>query len=74
MNNPCETCITRAMCKHKFTQFRNWYIKNYDTSSANSVIKFSNFISCGILIDFFNDANQEDVNQVRIFYGLSPYK
>jgi hypothetical protein len=59
--NPCIVCIVRPICVATFY--------------GDSVLDFSyNHKKCPLAIKFLDNANQEQVNELRILYGLEPYK
>lgn len=63
--HPCKNCIVLAPCKIRFKRF----IFMKDTS----VINFAHD-DCKLLDEYLYDATQEEINEVRIFFGLEPYK
>lgn len=61
METPCSVCIVQAICVATF--------------KGNSVLDHAyNHKKCPLAIEFINKANQEQINELRILYGLEPYK
>ena len=64
MKSPCKLCPVLVMCLIKFKSI------NYED---RSVIHFAHR-HCELLKTYFEKVGQEEVNDVRITYGLEPLK
>jgi len=64
--SPCEECICFAACKTRCTED---YMQIEPSVSGLSVQE-----DCDALKRFFWESDQEDVNKLRILFGLEPYK
>ena len=65
MENPCENCISFAICYTKFQTFKR--------HNMESIICFTiDYLNCSIVREFEVNATQDDINDLRQFYGLEP--
>jgi hypothetical protein len=60
---PCNQCIVFARCKSRFADWR-----------INGVIDFVFRMGCQNALDYTNEADQDDINEMRILYGLEPVR
>ncbi len=65
MNNPCKECIVLAICKARFNEFTN-------SNREPQVRHFAMSGKCQLLKEYLQLYNQNSVNEIRKFYGLSP--
>lgn len=63
MENPCINCIVLALCKTKFKD-----------RHVTSIASFSLSAECPLLSEYFNLGGQDEVNELRVIYGLEPVK
>lgn len=62
---PCENCIVFAICYTKFKTFKK--------NNIESIICFTiDYLNCSIVREFEVNATQDDINDLRQFYGLEP--
>lgn len=61
MDNPCKTCIVLPLCK---TEFKN---KNYSSIASMNI-----HTNCPFLAEYFEFGGQDEVNELRVLYGLEP--
>jgi hypothetical protein len=59
--NPCSTCLVQAVCVATF----------YGNSVLNFVYHDK---KCPMAIEFIDKATMDEVNEMRLLYGLEPYK
>lgn len=60
---PCRKCLVRITCRTRIIQ-----------GLYNSVIDFANNENCPYATKFIEYATQEDINEMRILFGMKPYK
>jgi len=61
MENPCKNCIVLPLCKTKFKE-----------RHLTSIASFNLSRECPLLSEYFDLGGQNEVNELRVIYGLEP--
>jgi hypothetical protein len=63
MDNPCKTCIVLPLCKSDFKD-----------NNFTSIASMNLHQKCPFLEEYFDISGQDEINELRVLYGLEPLK
>lgn len=70
MNIPCKECIVFVSCKTRYKGKAKFFM---DEKFGGSVCDLAIDEDCNRLRAYINDADQDDMNDVRLLFGMEPY-
>lgn len=72
MKVPCKQCPVFISCKVRYRDHIEMYWSNEKLGGSISELAMNE--DCKRLEEFFDMANQDQVNEARVLFGMEPYK